>query len=326
MDSFLFALNAVLPIILTVFIGYFIKKIGLVDSSISKPLNKIVFRVLLPVLLFVNIYKMEGFGGIKGGFIIYAAAVTVLLFIIAIPITRLITREKPKRGALIQGVFRSNYALLGIPLAESLYGAEGLGEATLLSAICIPLFNVLAVITLSIYGNGQKKVKVKRVFFDIIKNPLIIGVASGILALCIREIFIYGNVSFRLYDAKPVYTVLEYLSRCATPIALISLGIEFEFSAIRELKREIIFGVISRTVAVPVLSLSVAILIFNFTGAQYAALFALFATPVAVSSVPMAHEMGADARLAGQLVIWDTAVSGLTIFLFAFVLRAVGVF
>ena len=326
MDSFLFALNAVLPIIVMVFIGYFIKKTGLVDSSISKPLNKIVFRVLLPVLLFVNIYKMEGFAGIRGGFIIYAAAVTVLLFIIAIPITSLITREKPKRGALIQGVFRSNYALLGIPLAESLYGAEGLGEATLLSAICIPLFNVLAVITLSIYGNGQKKVKVKRVALDIIKNPLIIGVAMGILALCIREIFIYGDVSFRLYDVKPIYTVLEYLSRCATPIALISLGIEFEFSAIRELKREIIFGVISRIVAVPVLSLSVAILIFNFTGAQYAALFALFATPVAVSSVPMAHEMGADARLAGQLVIWDTAVSGLTIFLFAFVLRAVGVF
>jgi predicted permease len=326
MDSFLFALNAVLPIILTVFVGYFIKRIGIVDSSLSKPLNKIVFRVLLPALLFINIYKMEGFSGFSGGFIIYAAVATVLLFIIAIPLSRIITDEKPKRGALIQGVFRSNYALLGIPLTELLFGTAGLAEATILSAVSVPLFNVLAVITLSIFGDGQNKVKVKKVLIDIIKNPLIVGVALGLVSLGIRALFVEIDVSFRLSKIEPIYTVIEYLSRCATPIALISLGIQFEFSAIKELRREIIFGVVSKVVAVPIVGLGVALLLFDFTSANYAALFALFATPVAVSTVPMAHEMGADARLAGQLVIWGTAISAITIFLFAFALRAMGVF
>ena len=106
------------------------------------------------------------------------------------------------------------------------------------------------------------------------------------------------------------------------------LGVQFEFSAVRELKREILFGTLIRTVLVPLLGLGIAYAFFrsSFDGAKFAALAALFATPVAVSSVPMAQEMGADHTLAGQLVVWTTLFSSVTVFVASFLLKLAGIF
>ena len=122
--------------------------------------------------------------------------------------------------------------------------------------------------------------------------------------------------------------VLEYLARLAIPLALLVLGAQFEFSAVAALKREIIWGVVLRTVIVPVLVIGTAFIFFrdNFGAAQFATLVAAFATPVAVPSVPMVQEMGGDVTLAGQLVVWSTLVSAVTIFICTFLLRLGGAF
>lgn len=326
MDSLIFAFNAVFPLIATAFVGYMIKRLGLVSRDVAKPLNKIVFRVLLPCLLFLNIYKIENFSSIDSGYMVFSVISVIAVFLLAIPYSVLASKHKSRRSVIIQGVFRSNYALIGIPLAEALFGSRGITVATVLSAVAIPLFNVLAIVTLSIFGNGQEKTNIKDVLLGIVKNPLIIGVFSGLAALGVRALFINFDISFRLSEIESAFTVLDYLSRCATPLALLTLGIQFEFSAVKELKREIILATAARLIFVPVIFLSVAYLCFDFSGEHFAAFIALFATPVAVSSVPMAQEMKADVRLAGQLVVWNTLFSGLTIFIYAFIFKTLGVF
>ena len=171
----------------------------------------------------------------------------------------------------------------------------------------------------------QKGTGVRSIILGIAKNPLIIGVLSGCIALLIRGIFVNIGCQFRLSDIVPIYKTLEYLSVCATPIALIMLGAQFEFSAIPHLKREIIFATVARVVAVPLLGIGAALFIPSFKPYHYVALLALFLTPVAVSSVPMAQEAGADSALAGQLVVWTTLASAFTMFGFIFALRALGV-
>lgn len=328
MQSLIFALEAVLPIILMVVLGYFIKRIGLVKQEHAKILNKLVFRVFLPVMLFLNVYNIQTVSGIKYGYVLYAVVATVVIFFISIPLIMAVTLKNERRGAILQSTFRSNYALIGIPLAESLFGAEGSAVATLLSAAIIPTFNILAVISLSIFNRNSQKVSFKKVLLDVLKNPLIISIFLGIIALCVRALFVKYGIAFRLTDVEPVYKVLKYLSSVATPLALLVLGIQFELSAVSELKREIIFGVLMRTVAVPLLGLGIAYIFFKdyFTGAHFATFVAVFATPVAVSSVPMAQEMDSDVALAGQLVIWTTVSSALTVFLASFILKSVGVF
>lgn len=328
MESLIFAFGAVAPIVAMAAIGYFIKKAGMVDKNFAKTANKVVFKVFLPAMLFLNVYKIENIKSVDMGYVFYALGTTFIIFLAALVLSGFVTKDDAKRGALIQGIFRSNYALIGIPLAGSLFGEEGTITAAVLSAFAIPFFNVLAVIVLSVFGSRKEKIKPTKIAADIIKNPLILGVAAGFAVLAVREIFSGAGIAFRLADIAPVMKVLEYLSSAATPVALIVLGAEFEFSAIAEMKKEIIFGTVMRSLAVPVLALGTAYFIFGdeFSGAQFAALTALFTTPVAVSSVPMAQEMGGDAALAGQLVVWTTVASGITVFIASFIFKAIGIF
>jgi len=330
-DAFIFAANAVLPIIILIALGYFIKRIGLLEKSFFDAGNKLVFRVLLPVMLFCNVYNIERLSDVRPLYLIYGIAAVLLIFFISIPICCAFTKESGKRGVLIQGIYRSNYAIIGIPLAESLFGEGGAASAGVISAFCVPLFNVLAVITLTVFNdsNEKKKTELKKIILGIIKNPLIIGTVSGLLSLLIRAAFVKAGIGFRIKNITALYKVLDNLKSCCTPFALIVLGGRFEFSAIKKLRREIIFGTSMRTVFVPFIGIFTAYLFrqpFGFSGEHFATFIGLFATPVAVSSAVMAKEMGADDELAGQLVVWTSLISTLTIFIFVSLLKMLGIF
>jgi len=326
MDSLLFSLGAVAPIIVMVLLGYFLKQIGWMNARFAKDANRLVFRVFMPVMLFLNIYKIEDVGGMDFGYIWYVVAVLMIVFLASIPAVLAVARKKDRCGSLLQATFRSGYSLIGIPLAEALYGAEGAVAATFLSAAVIPLYNVLAVISLSVFNEGEKKTSIKKIIIDILKNPLILGIAVGLVSVGIRLMFVKADISFRLSDITPLMTLLQYISNMAIPLALLVLGAQFEFSAVSSLKREIVFGVVVRTVIVPVLAIGVAYVFFGdvFGKAHFATFVSVFATPVAVTTVPMAQEMGGDVTLAGQLVVWSTLVSALSVFLAAFLLRIGG--
>ena len=328
MESLIFAINAVSPIILTVAVGYLLKKTGMMNGDFSKKANKLVFRVFLPVMLFVNVYGIENIQAVDFGYVIYSVAALLIIFAVALPSVMLLTDKKKCRGALLQAVFRSNYALIGIPLASSLFPGEGAAVATLLSAFMIPVFNILAVIALSIFNNDGEKPDFKKVLLGIAKNPLILSIFAGLVALGIRALLVNADISFRISEIPAVWNTLKYLSNIATPLSLLVLGAQFEFSAISSLKREIITGTVIRSLVVPVLGIGIAFLAFrnSFGGAQFAALVAVFCTPVAVSSVPMAQEMGADAELAGQLVVFTTISSAFTVFVASFLLKLASIF
>jgi len=328
MDSLIFSLNAILPIVLLVLIGYILKRIGLLKLELAKGIHKLVFRILLPVMLFLNVYKIETMEGIGAGYILYAIGATLLFFLISIPIICALTKENAKRGVLLQVTFRSNYALIGIALASELFPEGGIGAAvaTLLSAFIIPIFNILAVICLTIFSSSGERASIKRVLVGIIKNPLIIGVCFGGIMLALKLLFRRNGIDFALEGATPIWKTLNYLSTMATPLALMALGAQFEFSAIAGMKRELIFGVAMRGVIIPAVALTAAYLIGAFDGPHFATFVAVFCTPIAVSSVPMAQEMGADTSLAGQLVVWTTIFSAITIFIASFILKEIGAF
>ena len=162
----------------------------------------------------------------------------------------------------------------------------------------------------------------------IVKNPLIQSIALGILAVILREALGGAGILLDIREITPVWKIMTYLSGLATPLALIALGGQFEFSAVPGIKKELVTGVTVRVFIVPTVTLTTAYLLFgdNFGGAAFAALVAMFATPNAVSTVPMTQEMGGDAALAGQLVVWSTLFSTFTIFMAAFLFRLLGVF
>ena len=340
MESLLFALNAVAPLVLIAALGYLLKRIGILTGGLAVSLNKLVFRLFLPILLFWNLYNCDDLGTLNGGYILYGCIAVLVLFILGYGMCLLVTGDRTRRGALWQASFRSNYALIGIPLATALFAEGGAAVASLFSAFSIPLFNTLAVVCLSVFRptRGEDAPKNRRAAIlarareigrGVLTNPLIWGVAAGLAALGIRHMLTRWGISFRLSDIGPVYKAVGDLAKVATPLALLALGAQFEFSAIGAMKKELIAGVTMRTVAAPLLGLGVALLlrgVLGLSGAHFAAYVGLFATPVAVSSVPMTQEMGGDGKLAGQLVVWTTIVSAISIFACSALLKHIGIF
>jgi malate permease and related proteins len=177
-----------------------------------------------------------------------------------------------------------------------------------------------------------ERISFTKMMMNIIKNPLIIGVFTGLLFLLIRGLIptVNGEKVFLLSrDIKFSIDAIRLISLTASPMALIALGGQFEISAVKELAGQIAQGVLWRIVIVPGVALTLAYLFRNqISGMDYAfpALIALFGTPAAVSSAIMAGEMGGDAKLAGQIVVWTTIFSMFTLYFTVVIFRMLGMF
>ncbi len=375
LDVLLTSINAVFPIILLILLGYLLKRFKFLNDNFIKIGNKFVFKVCLPCMLCINIYdNMQSFADIRWDVVIYSTVVILIIFGLGLLTAILITKQQNRRGVILQCAFRSNFAIIGLTLVGRLGGDEALGG--IISAFSIPVFNILAVVALSIFTEKEQsalgrealkntaptameegassspgvkasksKNSIKSILLNIVKNPLIIGVAVGLVLVGIREIeracgwirliedggVTKEVVAFRLSaELKFLYTAIKDLKAIASPLALIVLGGQFEFSAVKGMTKEIIAGTIWRIVVAPLIGIGVAILLSNYTdlftfdSTVYPTLIALFGTPVAVSSAIMAGEMKNDEQLATQLVVWTSIGSIITIFVIVFALMSFG--
>lgn len=329
------AVNAVLPIILLILLGYFLRKKGFLTENFVKVGNKLVFNVCLPSMLFINVYDIESFTEIQWDIVIFCVLAVFTIFIIGLGLAVITTDVAERRGALWQCTFRSNFAIIGLSLAGALGSNDGLGVAAVVSAFTIPVFNILGVIALTVFiqKEGQSKSSMAGIIKNIAQNPLILGVVLGLLCLGIRalQVNMFGEVIFALNkQTKFLYTALNNLKAIASPLALLVLGGQFEFSAVKGLRKEIIVGTIGRIIMAPAIGIGGAVLLSSCTELlqcgvnEYPALIALFGSPVAVSSAVMAGAMGNDEQLATQLVVWTSVCSIVTIFLMVCLLMAAG--
>ena len=322
-----FAFNAVAPILLMVLLGYLLRRIGLFTDDFLRVANKAVFRVFIPVMLFCNVYRVEGVEAIRWDLVLVALGAVLVFFAAGLLMARLWVPDRLQKGPVIQATFRSNFAIIGLPLATSMGGSAGAAAASLLSAFSIPLYNVFAVIALSLYTGAQRPGPGK-LLRDVLRNPLIWGVLAGIAALVIRALL--PEDGFRLSTSLSfLYKPISDVGTIASPLSLLVLGGQFRFSAVSGLRRQIGLGVFGRTLLCPLLGLPAVwaltqIGVLTLGPGEYAALTALFGSPAAVSSAIMAGEMGNDEQLAGQLVVWTSIVSMATLFAIIFCLRQAG--
>lgn len=326
------AVDAVLPMILLILLGIYLRKKKFLSDGFLSTGNKLVFRWGLPCMLFVNVYAIRSLEQIPWDLIAYAVAAILVIFFLGLLSAVWTTPVPQRRGVILQCVFRSNSAIIGLTLAVSLGGAEAETVAACVTAVTIPLFNVLAVISLSMFGKGDQRPTVGHILSDILNNPLIHGVCLGIACLMLRwsQTIIWGVPVFTIqHDLTPVYTALTWIKSLTTPLSLLVLGGQFVFSAVKELKKEIIVATLWRVVLAPLIGIGGAVVLAKLGWIQcgvmeFPALVGLFASPVAVSSAIMASQMGNDEQLATQLVVWTTICSAFTVFATVCILMAMG--
>ena len=307
MENFILSLNVVLPLFLIMAVGYLLRRIGLLDDAVLPKLNSLVFKAFLPMMLFNNIYHSDLESMMNPKLILTAVVRILVIFGVLCLVIPRIEKDGPRRGAMVQGIFRSNYIIFGVPIVSGVFGEQGLGVVSILSAFAIPLFNVLSVVALEIFSHGT--VNKNRIVKGIVTNPLIIASLLGV-------VFLLAGIPI----PTPVEEALADMSAIATPLGLVSLGGFFKFADTKRYLKQLIIVVAGRLVVCPAIFLPVFVSM-GFRGVDLMALATMMGAPIAVSSFIMAQQQGADADLAGQAVVYTALFSIFTMFLLIFGLK-----
>lgn len=312
MENLIFSVNAVLPIFLTMCLGAFLKKINVFNDEFIAKGNSFAFKVLLPTLVFNNIYQSQISEEVNIKIIIFAVCIVLVTIGIMFLVVPRFEKDEKNRGIIIQGLYRSNFVLFGVPLSSNIFGEANLSVVTTLVAIIIPLYNLIAVIVLDWYSSD--KTDYSKTAISIIKNPLIVGSFIGIMMS-------FLNIKFPVFLERTISDI----AKSATPLAVMLLGGDIKIGNIKDNLKKIIIVTTGKLVVLPALVIIVSVL-FGFRGVELGALFSMVAPSVAVSSYTMAQSYNCNHELAGQLVFVTTLFSPITIFMFIYVLKTVGLF
>ncbi|MBR4291757.1 MAG: AEC family transporter [Oscillospiraceae bacterium] len=310
LGSLLVALRVVLPMAITMGVGSFVRAAGVVRREDMGPLNRLIFKVLMPCLLFKNIYNIDFSANSYPKELACIIVGMLVVFAFAVVVPRYLVKDPKQAASVGQAVFRCNYVLFGVAVTESIYGAGNAGLTALLGSIVVPGTSALSVVLLEMARN--QKASVKQLARSVLSNPLVI---SAILALSIKLLDI--NLP------EVVVSVVESLAGTATAISFLSLGVSLNVGELRNNRYPMLVGVILRMILLPLLFLPVVVAL-GFRRESLCALMIFFSSPTAISSYPMAVAMDADGSLAGQLVCITTLVSVVTMFALVFLLKNLG--
>ncbi|MDO4740809.1 MAG: AEC family transporter [Eubacteriales bacterium] len=308
MENLLLSVEIVLPLFLVMLVGFVCNQLKVVSKDLARQINGIVFRVFLPVLLCKNIYQSSLDSLMNPGVFVFSAVGILVMFFALFWFIPRIEPDRRKCSAMIQAIFRSNYAYFGIPLVQAIFPNMDTSVTSLLVVVVVPLFNVLAVIELEYFRGG--KADPKQILKKIVTNPLIIGSLAGLVIL-LTGLPIPGILQ------KPI----DDLSKVATPMALFLLGASIDFSKTGAHIKQLTLCVVGKLVFWPVLAVAAAALL-GLRNVELASVLIVFGAPTAVNSAVMSQQMGADGDLATEAVVFTTVFSALTVFLFIFVLKS----
>ena len=312
MSNLAVCLNAVLPIFIIMALGYLARRCGALKRSDVPKLNKLAFYYFLPVMLFYNIYSSDISHAIQPKLLAFAAIAVLLEYVMSLAFVMLTEKDNAKRGVKIQGMYRSNFVIIGIPLAGSLVAGADLAPVVMLISVVVPMYNMIAVITLEVFSGG--KPKMGELLLKIIKNPLIIGTLVGIFFLL---------TGIKLPEA--IVSAVRQIGGAANPLMLFLLGAFFEFGGLKNRIRDVALVSTVRLIIMPAIFLTAAALL-GFRGVEFAGLIAIFASATAIASFTMVQQMGGDDELAGDIVVTTSAFCSLTMFGWSLLFKSLGVF
>lgn len=309
--NFIFALNSTLPIFLLIALGFFLKKVNIIDDGFLGPANKFNFKVTLPVLLFTDLASTDFAKTFDLKFFLFCAGVTSIGFFAVWALARVFMKDRTCIGEFVQASYRSSAAVLGLALIQNIYGSTGMAGMMMLG--CVPLYNIYAVIVLQTESTQEKgDHRLKKALIGIAKNPIILGIFLGLISSLIG-----------IEYPAVIDTSLDYIGRCATPLALVCIGGAFEFkSAVAKLKTSALAACI-KIVILPLIFVPIAILM-GFNTERLVAIFVMLAAPTTPSCYIMARQYGYEGVVTSSAVVLTTLFSILTLTVFIFILRTLG--
>jgi predicted permease len=303
-------------------LGYVFNKIGIIDEKAASWMNKFVFKVALPVLLFGDLAGQDFAGTWDGKYVLFCFCATGISILLITMLGKVLVKDRSRRGEFIQGSYRSSAALLGIAFIHNIYGTDSVGMAPLMILGSVPLYNIFAVIILTLSategGNEEKKKAtkkldgelVKKTVFGIVTNPIILGIFIGLVWSLLK-----------IPQPKIFATVVSDLGALATPLGLMSMGATFDYrKALNNIRPAFVASFIKLFLLVAIF-LPSAVLI-GFSGEKIVALLVMLGSATTVSSYIMAKSMGHEGTLSSSIIMLTTFGCSFSLTFWLFVLKS----
>lgn len=312
MENLIFSLNATVPVFAMIILGMFFKKIGIIDDVFASRMNKFVFLIPLPVLLFKDLATLDFNTIWDTKFVLFCFFITILCILI-VTLLSFLLKNKQNQGEFIQASYRSSAALLGIALIQNVYGKATMAPLMIIGSV--PLYNIMAVVVLSFFSPERKGLS-KEVWLKTIKgiltNPILIGIVVGILWSLLH---------------LPMPTMLDKtvtsIGNVATPLGLMAMGATFNYKeALGDLKPALCASFI-KLFGFCAMFLPLAIYL-EFQGEQLIAILVMLGSATTVSCFVMAKNMGHTGILTSTVVMLTTIFSGFSITMWLYILKGMG--
>ena len=312
MEEILLSFRVVLPMFILMSLGYVLKRtIHLTDATL-KQINKMIFSIFLPVVLFKNIYTSDLLADVNSVLLIFGGITTCITFFTLYFLMPYFVKNRSDAATMVQGIFRSNNVLFGLTIVGSIYpDSEVLGMVSLLAALTVFIYNTLVVFLFESYRDA--KMNVIKVMAGVAKNPMVVGIFLGLL-------FLISGIKL----PEMLMDVVSDVGGMATPLALIVLRGTFTFNGFARYRIKLIACALGKLIVIPAVVLPVAILI-GFRGAELVSLMSLFSSPTAVASFTMSDQMGGNGELAALIIVVTSICSIFTIFFWTYLGNLYGV-
>lgn len=312
MENLIFSLNATIPIFLMMLLGMLFRKLGWMDEVFAAKMNKFVFLVPLPVLLFEQLATVDFSEVWDIKFILFCFVVTAISITISTLIS-LLWKDRSIKGEFIQATYRSSAALLGIAFIQNIYGTAGMAPLMIIGSV--PLYNIMAVVVLSVFKPGNNsfdKALVKKTLKGIATNPIIIGIVVG---------FVWS--ALKLPMPTILHKVVSNVGSTATPMGLMSMGATFEMKKATSKMKPTLVAVFMKLVGFCAIFLPMAALL-GFRNEEMIAILVMLGSATTVSCFVMARNMGHEGTLSSGVIMMTTLLSAFTLTMWLDVLRSFG--
>lgn len=314
MDSFIYSLNATVPVFLVMIIGGILKKRGMLNDNFVSVTNKFVFHVTLPCMVYLDLADTDIIHNFDGKYIAYCFFVTLISILVIWGAAKKLIKDRSMVGAFVQASYRSSAAILGIAFIQNIYGDSGMAPMMIIGAV--PLYNVFAVVVLTFenveeQGNEGKE-KILKALKGVVTNPIIIGIVLGMLS-SLLQIRLPGIL----------YKTVSNLGSMASPLALIAIGAGFRGrEALAKIKPTIAASLL-KLVVLEAIFLPLAVWL-GFRDQKLIALIIMLGSPTTPSAYIMAKNMGGDGTLTSSVVVMTTMLSAVTLTFWIFLVRYFG--
>lgn len=310
MENLIFSLNATLPVFFTMLLGVLFRKVGLFDDALTAKLNRFVFQVALPVLLFQDISGADFYEVWDTTFVLFCFGATLLSIGISIGLSYLM-KDKSRQGEFIQASYRSSAAILGIAFIQNIYGSSGMAPLMIIGSV--PLYNMMAVVVLSFFKPNHGKMNRKLLLETgkgILTNPIIIGIVVGLIWSVLR-----------IPQPEILQKTVKNVSALATPLGLMAMGAAFDLKKAIAGIRPVLLAAFMKLAGLAALFLPAAIAL-GFRESYLVAILIMLSSPATVSCYIMAKNMGHEGSFSSTAVMLTTLCSAFTLTGWLYLLRS----